>query len=143
MTAPMAAVFTYKSVFTNKKKSRDGRPIWLIVMGSGLVFGFFSFKPIPVIIMAQALNGLVLPFITGFILYIVANRKRMAGMRDIFDLSLLSLVVFLAVVAGSFSLIKLWISPGLLPILSCLLFSIITVLSILYVAMIRKHSFEK
>jgi Mn2+/Fe2+ NRAMP family transporter len=143
MTAPLAAVFTYKSVFTNKKKSRSGRSIWMLVMGSGLVFGFFSFKPIPVIIMAQALNGLVLPFITGFILYIVANRKRMAGMRDIFDLSLLSLVVFLAVVAGSFSLIKLWISPGLLPILSCLLFSIITVLSILYVAMIRKHSFEK
>lgn len=143
MTAPMAAVFTYKSVFANKMKSKNGKPVWLIVMGSGLVFGFFSLKPIPVIIMAQALNGIVLPFIAGFILYIVATRKRKTGLSAILDLSLLSFVVFLAVTVGSFSLLKLLISPGMVLIVLTLLFGFLIVATILYVAFMRKHSFKR
>jgi manganese transport protein len=142
MTAPMAAVFTYKSVFANKIKFGNARPVWLIVMGSGLVFGFFSLKPIPVIIMAQALNGVVLPFIAGFILYIAAIRKIKTGLSAILDLSLLSLVVFLAVAAGSFSLLKLFMSPGLTMIVTSTLLSIIIVASILYIAMIPRQEAE-
>lgn len=46
-----------------------------MVLGIGLFFGLLNIKPIPAIILAQAINGLLLPLVTAFLLLAVNDRK--------------------------------------------------------------------
>lgn len=117
MTAPIAAVFTMQSIFPGiaKLKSQDSksyRAIWMFVMLTGLIFGFLNINPIPAIILAQAVNGIILPFVAVFILFVVASRTKMEGNKGAFSTVLLSLVVSLIVSIGAFNLLKLFFHPG-------------------------------
>ena len=46
----------------------------------GVIFSLLAVHPVPAIIFAQAANGLVLPIIAGFLLY-VANDRTLLGAR--------------------------------------------------------------
>ncbi len=82
ITSPLAASIIAKSVFGNRlKSSKIERITWIIVLAVGLFFGMLDIKPLPVIIAAQALNGLVLPLMV-MILIILANDKRCVGTKD-------------------------------------------------------------
>ena len=61
------------SVFGAEKKSVI-RLVWGAVLLTGFVFGISGVKPIPVILTVQALNGLILPLITGFLILVVNDR---------------------------------------------------------------------
>ncbi|MBS0010498.1 MAG: Nramp family divalent metal transporter, partial [Bacteroidales bacterium] len=69
VTAPLAAAVTLSSLFGQKKaeqwdnRSRRFRAVWLLVLCTGIAFALMNFKPVPAIIIAQALNGFLLPFI--------------------------------------------------------------------------------
>lgn len=79
ITAPLAAAITLKSVASHSQswedKGRYYRLCWGFVLFTGLVFGVTGIKPIPVIILAQAANGLILPVIAVF-LWLVCNNSR-------------------------------------------------------------------
>jgi hypothetical protein len=51
--------------------------VWGIVLLTGFIFGISGVKPIPVILTVQALNGLILPLITAFLILIVNDHKLM------------------------------------------------------------------
>jgi len=75
LTAPLAAGLAAASV------RRAGRPehrtrtvVALAVLAFGLLFGLAEVKPIPVILLAQAVNGLLLPFVAVFLLLAVNDR---------------------------------------------------------------------
>ena len=76
-TAPLASAITAKSLFGNKNKeswkiqSRNYKLVWGFVLLVGVIFGLAELKPIPAIILAQALNGLILPLISIFLLFVV------------------------------------------------------------------------
>jgi hypothetical protein len=53
------------------------RAVWGGVLGTGLVFGMSGLKPIPVIVLAQALNGFVLPLVAILVLVAVNDRARL------------------------------------------------------------------
>ena len=78
ITAPLAAALTLKSVAKNEKGWEPNglkyRMAWGSVMLTGLVFGMTGVKPVPVIILAQAANGLILPVIAIFLWQICNNR---------------------------------------------------------------------
>lgn len=74
LTAPLAAAITAKSMLGWRENSRSYRAVWLVVMAVGLTFGLLGVKPIPIIILAQAANGLLLPIVTIF-LFIAVNNK--------------------------------------------------------------------
>jgi len=78
ITAPLAAAITLKSVGNEAKDwSETGiryRLGWGIVLLTGLVFGVTGVKPVPVIILAQAANGLILPVVAVF-LWVIANNS--------------------------------------------------------------------
>ena len=80
ITAPLAAAITLKSVAKYEKgwgnSGRNYRLAWGSVLLTGLVFGVTGIKPIPVIILAQAANGLILPVIAIF-LWLVCNNKKL------------------------------------------------------------------
>jgi len=103
LTAPLAASITARSLFekgaVNKweEKSWNFRLIWGLVLLSGLVFGLIRIKPIPAIIFAQALNGLLLPFISIF-LFILVNDVNLMG-PDRINGKISNLIMFVVVVS--------------------------------------------
>jgi manganese transport protein len=80
MTAPLAAAVAGQSLFGRgwEGSSKKFRLVWGGVLAIGMVFGVLDFKPIPVIILAQALNGLLLPLMATFLL-LSANDRVLLG----------------------------------------------------------------
>lgn len=83
ITSPLAAAITAKSTFNDEKdlwneRSVRFKAVWMSVMGIGLFIGLLGLKVIPVIIAAQAINGLLLPIVACYLLLIV-NRKDLLG----------------------------------------------------------------
>jgi Mn2+/Fe2+ NRAMP family transporter len=76
ITSPYAASVIATSVFGAEKKNTV-RLVWGAVLLIGFIFGISGAKPIPVILTVQALNGLILPLITGFLILIVNDRNLM------------------------------------------------------------------
>ena len=73
ITAPLAAAVTAQSLFgANKKewsvRSRNFRMVWGIILLIGLAAGLTIGKPIPAIILAQAINGVLLPMVAIFLI---------------------------------------------------------------------------
>lgn len=75
ITSPLAAAVTAQSLFDWSPTSRNFRIVWLAVLGVGLLFGLLDVKPIPAIIMAQAINGVLLPIIAIFLLLTVNDKQ--------------------------------------------------------------------
>jgi len=75
LTAPLAAAVTAKSLLGWSERSVQYRAVWLVVMAVGLTFGLLGVKPVPVIVLAQVANGLLLPVVAVFLLLAVNNRK--------------------------------------------------------------------
>jgi Mn2+/Fe2+ NRAMP family transporter len=87
MTAPLAAALAARSVFGADDErwsptSARFRAVWLLVLLAGMGFGIAGVQPIPVIILAQAFNGLLLPFIAVF-LWIAMNDRVLLGERGV------------------------------------------------------------
>ncbi|MFM7090622.1 MAG: NRAMP family divalent metal transporter [Bacteroidota bacterium] len=77
ITAPMAAGLAGSKLLDN---SISAKYIWLSVLLIGLAFGLPNIKPIPLIIFAQAVNGLLLPMMTT-LLYFLLNDSSLMGTR--------------------------------------------------------------
>lgn len=87
ITAPLAAAITARSVLSRNGGSADGRrwdgrsprfrAVWLAVLAVGVGFGLAGVQPIPAILLAQALNGLLLPLVAVFLLFAVNDRGLM------------------------------------------------------------------
>jgi Mn2+/Fe2+ NRAMP family transporter len=85
ITAPLAAAVTARDLLAEgtgdplwTPTSWRYRAVWSSVLASGLAFGLSDVQPIPVIIVAQALNGLLLPWVAIF-LFLAVNDRRLMG----------------------------------------------------------------
>lgn len=102
ITAPLAAAVTAQSLFgsTNTEKWKSTghyfRIVWGGVLLFGLLFSLTDIKPIPAIIAAQALNGLLLPIIAVF-LVLTMNDEALLGKQYVnsFLTNILMLIVLL------------------------------------------------
>lgn len=73
ITAPYASAVIARTVFEVKKEN-TARIVWISVLGIGFIFGISGVKPIPVILLVQALNGLILPFLVIFLIIVITDR---------------------------------------------------------------------
>lgn len=84
VTAPLAAALTARSLLGEKddpkwvESSLRYRAVWIVVLVTGMAFGVADVRPIPVIILAQAFNGLILPLVAVF-LWIAMNDRDLLG----------------------------------------------------------------
>ncbi len=78
VTAPLAVASGIQELFNWPESSRDWRfrGVWLSVLLAGMGFGLLGWSPLQAIIAAQAANGLLLPLMAGFMVYLTARSVR-------------------------------------------------------------------
>jgi len=112
ITAPLASAITARSLFSGdhpekwSHRSINFIACWGIVLLTGIILGMLGFKPIPAIILAQALNGLILPFISIFLVFVINNPKIMGqnNMNGTFSNLLMLAIVWVSIVLGIMNL---------------------------------------
>lgn len=115
LTAALAASITAKSLLATgvdgQKWSESGprfRSVWIGVVGIGMLFGVMELQPIPVIILAQALNGIILPVI-AVILFLLMNNSRVLPrnhQNGPFMNLITGVVVYLTILIGLTNLLR-------------------------------------
>ncbi len=80
ITAPLAAAYVARGCFgwDANLKSNKFRSVWGLILLLGVIFSSVGFKPITIITFAQVANGILLPVIAGFLIWIV-NKKEVLG----------------------------------------------------------------
>ena len=114
ITAPLAAAITAKGLFGSSdsnnwdERSWRYRMVWLGVLLTGIIFGISNVKPIPVIIIAQALNGILLPFVAIFLITVVNDLGLMgkSNLNGTISNISMAVVVVVTIFLGATNLIK-------------------------------------
>jgi Mn2+/Fe2+ NRAMP family transporter len=77
LTAPLAAASGICEVFgwDATPTSRPYRAVWGSVLATGMLFGLVGWSPLPAIVAAQAANGVLLPLIAAFLLYLTLRQS--------------------------------------------------------------------
>jgi manganese transport protein len=115
ITAPLAAAVTASSLLSPRGDGAEGagwregswrfRGVWLLVLFTGMGFGLAEVRPIPAILLAQALNGILLPFVAVFLMLVVNDAHLMgrAGLNGPFSNTAMGVVVAVTVLLGTLS----------------------------------------
>jgi Mn2+/Fe2+ NRAMP family transporter len=105
VTAPWAAALAARSLARDAEDSHWGersprtRAVWLGVLIVGIGFGVSGVKPVPVIVLAQALNGLALPLVATLVMLAVNDPTRMGSSLNGSRANLLGLVCVAVTIA--------------------------------------------
>ena len=114
VTAPLAAALATAGALGWEVDLRSPRlrAVWATVLAVGLVFVAFGGRPVPMILFAQAANGILLPVVAIFLLVAVNDRARMGDAANGIVPNLLGgIAVFIATGLGVRALASLagWI----------------------------------
>ena len=109
LTAPLAAAITGQSLLGWQVQSTPYRATWLGVMAVGMTFGLSGAKPVPIIVLAQVANGLLLPIVTIFLLLAVNNKTLLpAAYRNNFWQN--SILVAIVCITAFLGLRNIWLA---------------------------------
>lgn len=80
ITAPLAAAYVVQGCLGWEKniKSIRFRLVWGVILLLGIFFSSLSYNPIDIIKFAQVANGILLPIIAGYLIW-MANKKQLLG----------------------------------------------------------------
>ena len=80
ITAPLAAAYVCAGCFgwSDDLKSGAFRAVWMIVLAAGVMAASINLRPIDIIKFAQIANGILLPVIAAYLIWVV-NRKALMG----------------------------------------------------------------
>lgn len=115
VTAPLAAAITAAGLFGDSEhpqrwapRSWRFRAVWAAVLATGIVVGLSGLRPVPVILVAQAANGVLLPWVAVFLLLAVNDRRLMGetGLNRRGSNLATALVVGVAVVLGTSGVLR-------------------------------------
>ena len=106
VTAPLAAAAGIRELFGWNTEHPGYRLVWASVLVVGLFFGMTGHSPLKIIIAAQAANGLLLPFIAAFVLYLT-YRQKAAGLSHGYLVAGV-LVTLVCAVLGARTLAWVW-----------------------------------
>jgi manganese transport protein len=111
VTAPLAGSLVITGCFGWSTKI-NGKPMrWSIVLilGLGLIFASFGIRPVQLITIAQLANGVLLPLLSGYVIWLVNKKSLMGEHRNSRLLNLLSVVVWLiTLLLGALSVMKVF-----------------------------------
>jgi len=103
ITAPLAAAYAARGIFgwEKNKTSTKFRLVWMSILVIGVIFSSLGIKPIVIIQFAQIANGLLLPVIALYLLYMM-NRTDLLGrftnskLQNILGFIVITITVFLS-----------------------------------------------
>ncbi len=104
ITAPLAAAYVVKGMLGWQEglASKKFKAVWIFILILGVLFSSMGFKPIEIIKVAQIANGILLPVITGFLLWVM-NKKEILGkyanntVQNLSGMVILGIMIFLGV----------------------------------------------
>ena len=111
ITAPLAAAYVARDCFEWSKdlKSPHFRAVWMFILLLGVVFSSIGLKPIEIIQFAQVANGLLLPVIAGFLLWVVNKKSVLGTFKNTRIRTILGVLIVLTTLAlGARSLMKVF-----------------------------------
>ena len=102
ITAPLAAAYVTSGCLGGKSnlKSKKFKAVWRFILLLGVAFSSLGIKPIEIIKFAQVANGILLPIIAGFLIWIM-NKKSLLGkfvntkFQNIIGVIILAITIFL------------------------------------------------
>ncbi len=96
VTAPLAAAYATSGILGWKKNLKDKKfkSVWIFILLIGIVFSAFGFKPIQAIVFAQITNGILLPIIAIYLLWVMNSKKILGDFKN----NLISNIIGFAVV---------------------------------------------
>lgn len=97
ITAPMAAAYVVNSCFGWNATMKDIRfkLVWMLIIGVGVLFMSLGIKPMKVIQFAQVANGMLLPIIAVFLLWVVNRKKVMQQYRNSLLQNIMGIIIIL------------------------------------------------
>ncbi len=102
ITAPLAAAYVATGClgWDTNMRSKKFRSVWMFILILGVLFSSLGLKPIEIIKFAQVANGILLPVIAGFLLWImnkssILGKHRNSIIQNILGFVILSITIFL------------------------------------------------
>ncbi len=111
ITAPLAAAYATAGILGWKRdlKSWKFRAVWMIILIIGIAFSVIGFKPLEAILFAQAANGILLPVIAIYLLWVMNSKRVMGNSTNTYLSNILGiLVVLIAMGIGIRSLLHVF-----------------------------------
>jgi manganese transport protein len=109
ITAPMAGGLVMSGAF-GLSTAMDGLPMRLsmgLILGLGIVFSSLGIKPIELITLAQLANGMLLPLLSGYILWLVNKGNLMKSEVNSLGQNLIAFLIWIiTLILGVLSLWK-------------------------------------
>ncbi|WP_323787678.1 Nramp family divalent metal transporter [Psychroserpens sp.] len=111
ITAPLAAAYVASGClgWDSNMKSKRFRLVWVFILVLGVVFSSIGFKSIEIIKFAQVANGLLLPVIAGFLLWIMNKSSILGKYKNTVFQNMLGFVILgIAIFLGMKSILKVF-----------------------------------
>lgn len=104
ITAPLAAAYVARSCFGWEESLKDVKfkMVWMVILVLGVLFSSLQFKPIEIITFAQVANGMLLPIVALFLLWVV-NKTAVLGkyknttIQNVFSIVIILITILLGV----------------------------------------------
>ncbi len=109
ITAPLAAAYVANSCFgwNIGLKHLKFKIVWMLILGLGVLFMSLGIKPVKVIEFAQIVNGILLPVIAVFLVWVVNKTSVMGKYKNTLVQNVIGVaIILLAVVLGAKSILK-------------------------------------
>lgn len=100
ITAPLAAAYAARGIFGWREDLRDNkfRSVWMLILIIGVIFSSLSINPVQLIEFAQLANGILLPFVAVFLLYIVNRVMILGANRNTTTQNVLGIIVVMVTI---------------------------------------------
>ena len=111
ITAPLAAAYVVNSCFGWQATMKDRRfkAVWMLIISLGVITLSFGFKPIEIIKFAQVANGILLPIIAIFLVWIVNRKAVLGSYKNTFFQNMLGvLIIGITLLLGIKSILKVF-----------------------------------
>lgn len=84
VTAPLAAAYATAGILGWKRdlKSIKFKSVWIFILLVGIVFSALGFKPVQAIVFAQITNGILLPIVAIYLLWVMNSKKLLGDFKN-------------------------------------------------------------
>lgn len=111
ITAPLAAAFVATGClgWSTKMNSKRFKMVWMIILVVGVLSSSSGIKSIEIIKFAQVANGILLPVIAGFLIWIMNKHSVLGSYKNTLKQNVISLIILaIAIFLGVKSILKVF-----------------------------------